>query len=37
LIPVRDDRRLQLYVDPAEIMVFPHSESKDRILAAGTA
>jgi hypothetical protein len=36
LIPVCDDRRLQLYVDPAEIMVFPHSESKDRILM-GTA
>ncbi len=33
LIPARDDRRLQLYVDPAEIMVFPYSESKDRILA----
>lgn len=33
LIPARDDRRLRLYVDPAEIMVFPHSESKDRILA----
>jgi ABC-type Fe3+/spermidine/putrescine transport system ATPase subunit len=33
LIPMRDDRRLQLYVDPAEIMVFPYSESKDRILA----
>jgi ABC-type Fe3+/spermidine/putrescine transport system ATPase subunit len=33
LVPRRDDRRLRLYVDPAEIMVFPHSESKDRILA----
>jgi iron(III) transport system ATP-binding protein len=33
LVPMRDDRRLQLYVDPAEIMVFPYSESKDRILA----
>jgi iron(III) transport system ATP-binding protein len=32
-IPVRDDRRLQLHVDPAEIMVFPQSESKDRVLA----
>jgi iron(III) transport system ATP-binding protein len=34
LVPARDDRRLQLYVDPAEIMVFPYSESKDRIFAA---
>ena len=33
LIPSCDDRRLRLYVDPAEIMVFPYSESKDRILA----
>ena len=33
LIPARDDRRLQLYVDPTEIMVFPYSESKNRILA----
>jgi iron(III) transport system ATP-binding protein len=33
LLPTGGDRRLQLYVDPAEIMVFPHSESKDRILA----
>ena len=33
LIPMRDDRRLQLYVDPSEIMVFPHSESKGRELA----
>jgi len=33
VLPARDDRRLQLYVDPAEIMVFPYSESKDRILA----
>jgi iron(III) transport system ATP-binding protein len=33
LVPMRDDRRLQLYVDPAEIMVFPYSESKDRMLA----
>jgi iron(III) transport system ATP-binding protein len=33
LIPARDDGRLQLYIDPAEIMVFPFSESKDRILA----
>ncbi|HUF42712.1 MAG TPA: ABC transporter ATP-binding protein [Verrucomicrobiae bacterium] len=33
LVPTRDDRRLQLYVDPAEIMVFPHAESKDRVLA----
>ena len=32
-IPMRDDRRLQLYIDPAEIMVFPHSESKNRLLA----
>jgi hypothetical protein len=30
---MRDDRRLRLYVDPAEIMVFPFSESRDRILA----
>lgn len=28
LIPLCNDRRLQLYVDPAEIMVFPKSESK---------
>lgn len=33
LIPMRDDRRLRLYVDPAEIMVFPFSESRERILA----
>jgi iron(III) transport system ATP-binding protein len=33
LIPARDDRRLQLYIDPAEIMVFPYSESRDRFLA----
>jgi hypothetical protein len=33
LLPTGGDRCLQLYVDPAEIMVFPHSESKDRILA----
>jgi len=33
LVPMRDDRRLQLYIDPAEIMVFPCSESKGRILA----
>ncbi|HEY7708830.1 MAG TPA: hypothetical protein VIG57_02235, partial [Candidatus Entotheonella sp.] len=33
LVPTRDDRRLQLYVDPAEIMVFPHAECKDRVLA----
>jgi len=33
LIPMRHDRRLQLYIDPAEIMVFPQSESKDRVLA----
>ena len=33
LIPMRDDRRLQLYVDASEIMVFPHAESKDRTLA----
>ncbi|HEX5021451.1 MAG TPA: ABC transporter ATP-binding protein [Candidatus Binatia bacterium] len=32
LSPAAGDRRLQLYVDPSEIMVFPHSESKDRIL-----
>ncbi len=37
LIPARDDRRLQLYVDPAEIMVFPYSERKNRITALGTA
>lgn len=30
LVPLRDDRRLQLYVDPAEIMVFPRSERQDR-------
>ena len=33
LIPEREDRRLQLYVDPAEIMVFPYSERKNRITA----
>ncbi len=33
VLPACDDRHLQLYVDPAEIMVFPYSESKDRILA----
>lgn len=33
LIPQREDHRLQLYVDPAEIMVFPHSERKNRITA----
>jgi iron(III) transport system ATP-binding protein len=32
LIPVTGDRPLQLYVDPSEILVFPYSESKDRIL-----
>ena len=32
LIPVAGDGRLQLYVDPSEILVFPRSESKDRIL-----
>jgi iron(III) transport system ATP-binding protein len=37
LIPARDDRRLRLYVDPTEIMVFPYSESKDRILVPETA
>jgi iron(III) transport system ATP-binding protein len=37
LIPARDDRRLRLYVDPMEIMVFPYSESKDRILVPETA
>jgi iron(III) transport system ATP-binding protein len=35
LAPMRDDRRLQLYVDPTEIMVFPHAESKDRVLVPG--
>ena len=29
LIPLRDDRRLRLCVDPTEIMVFPRGESKD--------
>jgi iron(III) transport system ATP-binding protein len=29
LIPMRDDRRLRLCVDPSEIMVFPRSESKN--------
>jgi iron(III) transport system ATP-binding protein len=33
LIPMREDHRLQLYVDPAEIMVFPYSERKNRITA----
>ncbi len=33
LVPHRDDRRLRLYIDPVEIMVFPFSESKDRVLA----
>ncbi|HKY07818.1 MAG TPA: ABC transporter ATP-binding protein [Candidatus Binatia bacterium] len=31
LIPMRQDHRLQLYVDPAEIMVFPRSEEKNRL------
>jgi iron(III) transport system ATP-binding protein len=31
LIPLRDDRRLQLYVDPAEIMVFPAAEGEGRM------
>ena len=31
LIPRREDRRLQLYVDPAEIMVFPASEGQGRL------
>jgi iron(III) transport system ATP-binding protein len=34
LIPACDDRRMRLYVDPVEIMVFPYSESKDRVLAS---
>ncbi len=33
-MPVGQARCLNLYVDPAEIMVFPHSESKDRVMAA---
>jgi iron(III) transport system ATP-binding protein len=33
LIPKREDHSLQLYVDPAEIMVFPLSERKNRITA----
>lgn len=32
-LPMSGERRLRLYVDPQEIMVFAHSESKDRILA----
>jgi hypothetical protein len=34
VIPACDDRRMRLYVDPAEIMVFPYAESKDRVLAS---
>jgi ABC-type Fe3+/spermidine/putrescine transport system ATPase subunit len=33
LVPTGSDRRLQLHVEPSEIMVFPHSETRDRILA----
>jgi iron(III) transport system ATP-binding protein len=33
LVPTRGDRKLQLFVEPAEIMIFPHSEMKDRILS----
>lgn len=30
LVPTRSDR-LQLYVEPSDIMIFPHSESKERL------
>ncbi|HEY3168165.1 MAG TPA: hypothetical protein VGK57_13095, partial [Candidatus Binatia bacterium] len=33
LIPTGGDRKFQLFVEPSEIMVFPHSEMKDRILS----
>ena len=33
LVPTRGDRKLQLFVEPSEIMVFPHSEMKDRVLS----
>jgi iron(III) transport system ATP-binding protein len=36
LIPLRDDRRLQLYVDPAEIMVFPASQGRERVWAGAS-
>lgn len=34
LVPQRDDRRLRLCLDPAEIMVFPYAEGRERISAA---
>jgi iron(III) transport system ATP-binding protein len=33
LIPTGGDRKFQLFVEPSEIMVFPHSEMKGRILS----
>jgi len=33
LVPTRGDRKLQLFVEPSEIMVFPNSEMKDRVLS----
>jgi iron(III) transport system ATP-binding protein len=33
LVPKRGEHRLRLYVDPSDIMVFPHSESEDRIMS----
>jgi iron(III) transport system ATP-binding protein len=35
VVPICNDRTLQLYVDPSEIMIFPESESKNRPLTPG--
>jgi hypothetical protein len=32
-VPAFSERGIQLYVDPSEIMVFPNSESKNRLLS----